>query len=72
MRLRTGNLVRHKSGGPIMMIDMVPPEGIWLLNPDFECGCVWMEDRARKSAVYRISHLQAVYADGSPRNFDKE
>jgi hypothetical protein len=55
-----------------MMIDMVPPEGIWLLNPDFECGCVWMEDRALKSAVYRISHLQAVYADGSPRNLDKK
>jgi hypothetical protein len=41
-------------------------------NPDFECWCVWVEDRVRKAGVFRLSHLQTVYADGSPRNYDEE
>jgi uncharacterized protein YodC (DUF2158 family) len=72
MRLRAGNLVRHKSGGPIMVIDMVLPEGVRVLDPDVPYGCSWTEDRGQKSAVFRASHLQAVYADGSPRNYDDE
>jgi uncharacterized protein YodC (DUF2158 family) len=72
MWLRPGNLVRHKSGGPIMMVDTAPPESMWLPNPDFECWCVWVEDRVRKAGVFRFSHLQTVYADGSPRNYDEE
>jgi hypothetical protein len=55
-----------------MMIDLAPPEDIWMMDPDFECWCIWTEDRERKSAVHRASHLQAVYADGSPRNYDEE
>jgi uncharacterized protein YodC (DUF2158 family) len=73
MWLRPGNLVRHKSGGPIMMIDGVTPEGMWLLDPrDYWCSCVWVEDRVRKGGTFRSSHLQTVYADGSPRNYDEE
>jgi hypothetical protein len=72
MRLRSGNLVRHKSGGPIVMVDLAPPESLWLIDPDFECWCIWVEDRVRKSAGHRASHLQPVYADGSPRNYDDE
>ena len=72
-RPRPGNLVKHKSGGPIMMIEIAPPEGMWLVNPtDFECYCVWVEDRVRKGGVFRLSHLQPVYADGSPRNYGEE
>ena len=55
-----------------MMIDLVLPEGAWLIDPDFQCWCVWIEGQARKGSVYRASHLQAVYADGSPRNYDDE
>jgi uncharacterized protein YodC (DUF2158 family) len=73
MRFRVGNLVKHKSGGPIMMIDLAPPEDIWLLDPsNHPCGCIWVEDRARKFATFGSGHLQAVYADGSPRDYDQE
>jgi uncharacterized protein YodC (DUF2158 family) len=72
MWLRPGNLIRHKSGGPIMMIGAAPPEGMWLVNPDFECHCIWVEDRVRKRGVFRVSHLQSVYADGSPRSYENE
>jgi hypothetical protein len=43
---------------------------MWMANPDFECWCVWVEDRVRKGAVFRFSHLQPVYADGSPRSYE--
>jgi uncharacterized protein YodC (DUF2158 family) len=74
MQLRIGNLVRHKSGGPIMMIDLTPPENIWLLRQrsDYPLGCVWTEAGKRKFAAFRPSDLQPVYADGSPRNYDNE
>ena len=56
-----------------MMIDMVPPEGLWSLDPrDCPCGCIWVEDREQKFATFRATHLQSVYADGSPRNYDEE
>jgi hypothetical protein len=42
-----------------------------MIDPDFECWSVW-EDRARKSAAHLASRLQAVYADGSPRNYDDD
>ena len=69
---RPGNLVRHKSGGPIMMIDVAPPEGMWLVNPDFEVCCIWVENRVRKGAVFRFSHLEPVHADGSPRSHESD
>ncbi len=72
MRLRAGNLVRHISDGPILMIDMTMPEGARALGPDVPSGCSWTEDRVQKSAVFRASHLQAVYADGSSRDYDKD
>jgi len=69
MQLRLGNLVRHKSGGPIMIVDFVSPheEGA-----DPQIGCYWIENGARKSAYLRLWTLQAVHADGSPRNYDDE
>ena len=73
MWLRPGNLVRHKGGGPIMMIDLVTPEEMPLIDRrDYLCSCVWVEDRVQKGGTFRSSHLQTVYADGSPRNYDEE
>jgi uncharacterized protein YodC (DUF2158 family) len=73
MWLRVGNLVRHKSGGPIMMVDAALPDGMWLLDHDEACcSCVWVESRVRKFGTFRSSHLETVYADGSPRNYDAE
>jgi hypothetical protein len=72
MWLRPGNLVRHKSGGPIMMVDVAPFEGMGMLPPDPECWCVWVEDRVKKGGIFRVSHLETVYADGSPRNYEHE
>ncbi|MEH2525913.1 uncharacterized protein YodC (DUF2158 family) [Bradyrhizobium sp. AZCC 2176] len=72
MRLRVGNLVKHKSGGPIMMVDAAPPDGMRLLDGDVYCSCVWVESRVRKFRTFRFSHLETVYADGSPRNYDAE
>lgn len=71
MRLRSGNLVMHKSGGPIMMIERVSPEDMWLANrSNYPCDCIWVEDRVKKSATFFASYLQAVFADGASRNYD--
>lgn len=65
MRLRPGNLVIHNSGGPIMMIERVWPEHLWLPNrSNYPCDCIWVEDRDKKSATFFASYLQAVFADG--------
>jgi hypothetical protein len=55
-----------------MMVDPVTPEGMWLIDGDPRCSCVWVEDRVRKGGTFRVSQLQTVYADGSPRNYDEE
>jgi len=71
MRLRPGNLVRHKSGGPIMMIEKAWPEHLWLFNrSNYPCDCIWVEGRIRKAATFPALDLQAVHADGSPRSYD--
>ncbi|MFK4502117.1 uncharacterized protein YodC (DUF2158 family) [Bradyrhizobium japonicum] len=73
MRLRPGNLVTHKSGGPIMMIERVWPEHLWLSNrSNYPCDCIWVEDRVQKAATFPVLDLQAVHADGSPRSYDTE
>jgi len=68
MWFRDGNLVKHKSGGPIMMVERAPPErlrnwGDWI-------SCVWVEDGQRNVKLFYSGELQAVYADGTPRNYD--
>lgn len=72
MYLRPGNLVRHKSGGPIMMIDdLVSIEGFWGSDDAYH-QCAWVEDGIRKFGTFRASQLQCVYLDGTPRNYDQE
>ncbi|MCG2642446.1 MULTISPECIES: hypothetical protein [Bradyrhizobium] len=73
MFLRPGNLVRHKSGGPIMMIDdQVSIEGMWGSYDDPHHQCAWVENGIKKFGTFRASQLQCVYADGTPRNYDEE
>jgi uncharacterized protein YodC (DUF2158 family) len=67
MRLRVGNLVKLKLGGPIMMVTWGPVRG-----PDINCECTWVEDRQTRYARFPEHALQAVYVDGSPRNYDDE
>lgn len=72
MYLRPGNLVRHKSGGPIMMIDdLASIEGMWG-SYDADHQCTWVENGIRKFGTFRASQLQCVYLDGTPRNYDEE
>jgi uncharacterized protein YodC (DUF2158 family) len=72
MFLRPGNLVRHKSGGPIMMIDdLISSEGIWGFY-DAPHQCAWVEDGVKKFDNFRAPELQCVHADGTPRNYDAE
>jgi hypothetical protein len=35
-----------------------------------QCECTWVENRNKMVADYDEHLLQAVYADGSPRNYD--
>jgi hypothetical protein len=73
MWLRPGNLVKHRSGGPIMMVDLGPLDQFMPMRPlDPECSCVWVENGVKKGAAFPVSHLQPVYADGTPRNYDEE
>lgn len=72
MILRPGNLVRHRSGGPIMMVDdLISREGVWGI-PDPTHDCTWLENGIKKIGSFRASELQSVYADGTPRNYDDE
>ena len=76
MILRPGNLVRHKSGGPIMMIDdLIPREKFkmirWGLH-DAPHDCTWLENGVKKIGSFHASELQCVYADGTSRNYDDE
>ena len=68
MELRVGNLVRHKSGGPIMIVEELPWPG---LGREM-AKCVWVEDGQKKLEQLEVQLLQAVYTDGSPRNYDNE
>jgi uncharacterized protein YodC (DUF2158 family) len=65
MWLRPGNLVRHKTGGPIMMVTAESP---YVLGGDGHFQCTWTESGERKVAEFHLSTLQPVYADGSPRD----
>jgi uncharacterized protein YodC (DUF2158 family) len=68
-QFRLGNLVRHKSGGPIMMVDKeAPPFDV----SEPSISCTWVEARQRKYARFRMGSLQAVYADGTSRDYSKE
>lgn len=65
--IRVGNLVRHKSGGPIMLVSNLPPPkwGRWTAFAE----CVWVEDGKRQINTFPLNILQTVYADGSQRNY---
>jgi len=66
---RVGNLIRHKSGGPIMTVEYVHKLGLGL-PPVLDC--VWVESRQRKFSSFPGDMVEAVYADGSPREYSKE
>lgn len=63
--IRVGNLVRHKSGGPIMLVSSLLRD--WGRPPFAEC--VWVEDGKRRYNKFQLDSLQTVYADGSQRNY---
>jgi uncharacterized protein YodC (DUF2158 family) len=74
MILRPGNLVRHKSGGPIMMVDDLISREQFERNSflrDAPHDCTWLEDGIKKIGSFRPSELQCVYADGTPRSYDE-
>jgi uncharacterized protein YodC (DUF2158 family) len=75
MVLRPGNLVRHKSGGPIMMVDdLISREQFkrsWGIH-DARHDCTWIENGMKKFGSFRPSELLCVFADGTPRNYDGE
>ena len=55
---RVGNLVKHKSRGPMMVV-----EGVW----DHR-----MEGRERKFASFESDMVEPVHGDGSPRGYSNE
>jgi uncharacterized protein YodC (DUF2158 family) len=75
MILRPGNLVRHKSGGPIMMVDdLISREQFKDMFGFHDAAheCTWLENGVKKIGSFRALELQSVYADGTPRNYDDE
>jgi uncharacterized protein YodC (DUF2158 family) len=75
MILKPGNLVRHKSGGPIMLVDDLISreqfrESSFILDAPHDC--TWLENGIKKIGSFRPSELQCVYADGTPRNYDND
>ena len=67
---RVGNLVRHLSGGPIMMIDGVSQYNRFFDVP--KLSCVWVEDGERRAGYFMGDMVQTVFADGSPRDYSDE
>ena len=70
MWFRDGNLVRHKSGGPIMIVDKAFPERWRNWVPWI--SCVWVVNGQKNVTFFHAGELQTVYADGTPRNYDDE
>jgi uncharacterized protein YodC (DUF2158 family) len=66
--LKPGNLVRHLSGGPIMMIEK--PSSWTIFEPRY--SCVWVENGRPQYGHFHLGSLQTVYADGTPRDYTKE
>jgi uncharacterized protein YodC (DUF2158 family) len=63
---RPGNLVQHKSGGPIMMVASEPGVG----RGDDRYPCVWVENGERRYASFHLSSLQQpLNADGVPLEY---
>jgi uncharacterized protein YodC (DUF2158 family) len=60
---RAGNLVRHRSGGPIMMVERVGWGSI---------TCIWVENCEQKYGKFHEGTVLAVYADGSTRDYNSE
>jgi uncharacterized protein YodC (DUF2158 family) len=65
---RLGNLVRHRSGGPIMVVDREVPHSS--IEP--RVGCVWIEAGERRHASFKEGELHAVHGDGRPRTHHAE
>jgi uncharacterized protein YodC (DUF2158 family) len=66
--IRAGNLVRHKSGGPIMMVEAVRKAD--MMTSAF-AECVWVENNQRRHNKFHLDAIQVVYADGSPRDYSE-
>jgi uncharacterized protein YodC (DUF2158 family) len=69
IEFKLGNLVRHKPGSPVMMIDGSFCSGKMV---DALVDCVWMEDKAKRSVSFPFSELNLVFADGTPRDHAAE
>ncbi|EJN11542.1 putative small protein (DUF2158) [Bradyrhizobium sp. YR681] len=68
MQLRPGNLVKHRSGGPIMVVDREVSHS----SNEPLVSCSWVEAGQRHSASFKEDSLQAVNGDGSPRDYEAE
>ncbi len=56
--LRLGNLVRHKSGGPIMVVD----REVFRSPLEPLISCVWVEARQRHHASFKEGTLKQCMA----------
>ena len=68
MWLRPGNLIRHKSGGPIMVVDREVSHS----SNEPVVSCVWVEAGQRHCASFKEGTLQAVGGDGLPRSHESD
>ena len=65
---RLGNLVRHRSGGPIMVVD----QEAFRASIEPKIHCVWIEAGERRHASFREGEVQAVHGDGTPKDYSSE
>lgn len=65
---RLGNLVRHRSGGPIMVVD----QDVLRSSMEPKVYCAWTEAGERRHACFKEGELQAVHGDGTPRDYGSE
>jgi uncharacterized protein YodC (DUF2158 family) len=65
---KLGNLVRHRSGGPIMVVD----QDVLRSSVEPKVYCAWTEAGERHHASFQERELQAVHGDGTPRNYSSE
>lgn len=65
---RLGNLVRDRSGGPIMVVD----QAVLRWSMESKVCCAWTEAGKRRHASFKEGELQAVHGDGTPRSYGSE
>ncbi|MCK1401260.1 DUF2158 domain-containing protein [Bradyrhizobium sp. 4] len=65
---KLGDFVRHKSGGPIMVVD----QEVFRSSIEPTIRCAWIEAGKRHHASFKEGELQPVHGDGTPRGYRAE